>query len=137
MSLMDRFSVSLDTELLAAFDQHIAARGYETRSEAVRDMIRQILTSGRSFEGDEAVTAILTVVCDHGVTGTAKRLRTCLGGHEAVVSGSLSMGVGDSREMQAIALRGMASAVQEAADAIQSMRGVTDGQLAIVPRGGG
>ncbi len=136
MSLTDRFSVSLDTELLAAFDQHIAGKGYETRSEAVRDMIRHLLTSGRRLEDGEAVTAMLTVVCDHGVTGAAKRLRTCLIEHEAVVSGSLTIGVDASRDMHAIALRGSAGVVQKVADEIQSMRGVTDGQLAIMPRGG-
>ena len=43
MPQVDRFSVSLDTELLAAFDHHIAGKGYANRSEAVRDMIRDLL----------------------------------------------------------------------------------------------
>ena len=58
MPQVDRFSVSLDTELLAAFDHHIAGKGYVNRSEAVRDMIRDMLLAGRLPEGDDPVLAV-------------------------------------------------------------------------------
>jgi CopG family nickel-responsive transcriptional regulator len=40
---MDRFTISLDEELAAAFDELIKQRGYTTRSEAVRDILRDLL----------------------------------------------------------------------------------------------
>ncbi|MEK7732205.1 MAG: ribbon-helix-helix protein, CopG family, partial [Planctomycetota bacterium] len=52
---VDRFTVSLDTELLAAFDHHIAAKGYENRSEAIRDLIRDLLTATQLQKGGEPV----------------------------------------------------------------------------------
>ena len=50
--VVDRFTVSLDTELLAAFDHHIASLGYENRSEAIRDLIRDELISEKKCGGD-------------------------------------------------------------------------------------
>ena len=40
---MDRFTISLSEDLAAAFDRLIKERGYSTRSEAVRDILRSHL----------------------------------------------------------------------------------------------
>jgi CopG family nickel-responsive transcriptional regulator len=40
MSGITRFGVSIDSQLGKKFDEHIKRKGYSTRSEAIRDMIR-------------------------------------------------------------------------------------------------
>ena len=45
---MDRFTISLDEQLAAAFDQWLGERGYTTRSEAVRDLLRAELERARA-----------------------------------------------------------------------------------------
>ena len=133
MPYVDRFSVSLDTELLAAFDRHIASRGYENRSEAVRDMIRNLLTAARRVDGEESVGAILTVVCDHRVGECAARLRTCLATHADIVAGSLHVTIDRNRDALAIALSGSAKNVQALANKVQALRGISDGSLTVIP----
>lgn len=44
---MERFTISLAEELAREFDALIAERGYENRSEAVRDLIRRALGAQR------------------------------------------------------------------------------------------
>ncbi len=136
MSQVDRFSVSLDTELLAAFDRHIADKGYENRSEAIRDMIRDLLVGSRLQRGDEPVAAVLTVVCDHREGDTSHRVRTCLSNHDHLVCGWHGIRVDQSRDYLAISLRGTAEQVQAVAGEIQTMRGVTHGRLCAVPATG-
>ncbi len=133
MPQVDRFSVSLDTELLAAFDRHIAARGYENRSEAVRDMIRDLLVSSRLRRGDEQVVATLTVACDHRVGEASQRLRSHVGAHADLTVGSLHLPLDRDRDLVALGLRGPAGRVQALADQIQATRGITHGHLAVVP----
>jgi len=133
MPQVDRFSVSLDTELLAAFDRHIAARGYGNRSEAVRDMIRDLLMSSRLRRGDEEVVATLTVACDHRVGGAAQRLRSHVAADPYVTTESLHLALGRDRDLVVLALRGPAGRVQALADQIQATRGITHGHLAVVP----
>jgi len=41
MKRIERVGVSLDKKLLSTFDKLIAKRGYKSRSEAIRDLIRQ------------------------------------------------------------------------------------------------
>ena len=42
---MERFTISLDDELAHDFDHLIEEIGYENRSEAVRDLIRQAMST--------------------------------------------------------------------------------------------
>jgi len=130
---IDRFSVSLDTELLAAFDRHIASKGYQNRSEAIRDMIRDSLVTSRRLEGDEPITAILTTVCDHRVGESAARLRACLAAYADIVLGSVYVNVDDHRDALAITLKGPAEMVQTVANKVQAMRGSMHGHLSVIP----
>jgi CopG family nickel-responsive transcriptional regulator len=136
MSQIDRFSVSLDVELLAAFDHHIAARGYENRSEAVRDLIRDLLLTNRTQNSEEEVAAMLTAVCDHRAADSASRLRAGLLESKALVGGTMHLPLDDHRDLYAISLRGAGQRVQALANQIQAMRGITHGHLSIIPRDG-
>ena len=133
MPQVDRFSVSLDTELLAAFDHHISARGYHNRSEAIRDLIRDLLTDARLERGDEMVAAFLTVLCDHRQAEAAKRLRSSLADRSDVVVGSFHMPLDQDRDYLVVALKGPAGRVQTEADNLQAMRGVAHAHLSVVP----
>lgn len=133
MPKIDRFSVSLDTELLAAFDCRIAQKGYETRSEAVRDMIRDLLVSDRKTQGNETVTAILTLVVDHAAGEPAKGLRARIAAQADIVFGSLSFTLDANRDRHAIVLRGPSDRVAALADEVKAMRGISHGHFYTLP----
>src|SRR3972149_5028965 len=133
MPPVDRFTVSLDTELLAAFDHHIAARGYENRSEAIRDLIRDLLTATQLQKGGEPVVAFLNMVCDHRVGESAKRIRAGLQGGSELVLATLTAAVDAHRDGLTIVLKGRSDRVHALANEIQAMRGVMHGHLAAVP----
>jgi CopG family nickel-responsive transcriptional regulator len=40
MSQVERIGVSVDKKLLSKFDKLIAKQGYQSRSEAIRDLVR-------------------------------------------------------------------------------------------------
>lgn len=133
MPQIDRFSVSLDVELLAAFDRHLAEHGYENRSEAVRDLIRDRLTSSRFQTGDEVTVAVVTGVCDHRETEIGLRLRNLLSQAPDLVVGSMHTPLDESKDTLAITLKGPADRVGALADQIQAMRGVTHGRVSAFP----
>ena len=41
MSVLTRFGVSLEKDLLDKFDDHIKKQSYETRSKAISDLIKE------------------------------------------------------------------------------------------------
>ena len=74
MPKIERVGVSVEKELLAAFDKLISAKGYQNRSQAIRDLIRQQLSSARiSNEKAEAVAAVV-LVYDHHAAALMERL---------------------------------------------------------------
>jgi metal-responsive CopG/Arc/MetJ family transcriptional regulator len=65
MSVLSRFGVSLEEGLLEAFDRSIGGLGYQNRSEAIRDLIRDHLIQKQIGQGDPAVIGVVTLVYDH------------------------------------------------------------------------
>mgnify|MGYP001385390346 CR=1 FL=1 len=51
---MNRVTISLDDKLLDEFDAYIRHKGYENRSEAIRDLVRQRLERDRLEENRAA-----------------------------------------------------------------------------------
>jgi len=135
MPTVDRFTVSLDTELLAAYDRFIAGRGYENRSEAVRDMIRDLLVADRLTTGREEVAAFLTFVCDHRVGDAFKRVRGLLRANAGMVSGWLNLPIDDHHDAMAVAFRGPSVRVRTTAEQVQTLRGISHSRLSAVPVG--
>jgi len=61
-----RFGVSIEQDLLENFDRIIDKRGYATRSEALRDLIRESLVEQKiETESETQVLGTLTIVYDH------------------------------------------------------------------------
>ncbi len=60
-----RFSVSLPRPFLEELDRRVVGRGYASRSELVRDLIRERMVEETWERGDEEVAGVLTIVYDH------------------------------------------------------------------------
>jgi CopG family transcriptional regulator, nickel-responsive regulator len=74
MAELTRVTISLEENLLEAFDKLIASKGYATRSEAIRDLIRDLLIrqEARSHDGEQV--AVVTMVYDHHARELAAKL---------------------------------------------------------------
>ncbi|NMC43317.1 MAG: ribbon-helix-helix protein, CopG family, partial [candidate division Zixibacteria bacterium] len=75
MAKLVRFGVSLEAELLKKFDGLVQKRGYASRSDAFRDLIRRELVEERWQDGGEIAGAI-TIVYDHHRRKLVNRLLT-------------------------------------------------------------
>ncbi len=74
MGKLTRFGVSLDEDLLAAFDALCARKSYSNRSEALRDLIRRALGEAEWRTPDGQAAGTLTLVYDHHKHDLARRL---------------------------------------------------------------
>lgn len=133
MAYLDRFGVSMDTELLAAFDRYLAGQGYANRSEALRDLVRAQLTSSQVRSGDAAVAGVLTFLCQPEEADAAGRIRACLTEQAELVAGSLHLPLKGGQELQVLVLRGRGEEVESITHQLQALRGVTHAQLSLIP----
>jgi len=70
---LTRISISLENALLDAFDERNAAKGYATRSEAIRDLIRDRLVHEQAERAEGEQVAVVTLVYDHHARELAAR----------------------------------------------------------------
>lgn len=125
MSELVRFGVAMDRALLDAFDRRILARGYENRSEALRDLVRADLTRAAWDTGGIAVATLTSV------TTTAARETALLRAEEVPVEvlSSLTVRIARDRHLVVLALRGRGSELSALAGRVASARGVLSCEL--------
>jgi len=134
VSKVVRFSVSVEGDLLGAFDKLIASRGYDNRSEAIRDAIRRQLIS-REWEKGEEVVGVITLLYDHHRPGLAERITEIQ--HQAIrqVISTTHIHLDESNCLEFIAVKGEGSVIQALADRLQSLKGVKHGEIAATSTG--
>jgi len=132
-----RFGVSMPEDLMRAFDRQIEGKGYGTRSEALRDIIRGYLVEAQWETSAAPVVGTVTVVYDHETRELTQAL-TDLQHHchgEIVCSTHIHL---DSHNcLEVIVLKGTVAQVQAVADRIIATRGVKHGKLVCTTTGRG
>ena len=127
MSELVRFGVAMDRQLLAEFDERITKRGYENRSEALRDLVRADLTKA-AWEGGESVTGTLTVVLSRRQRAEVARV---FDENAALVVATLGVDLDGDRVINVVLVRGLAGRLNALAGRLAGLRGVLNAELTI------
>ena len=69
-----RFTVSLPSGLLKELDKRVGKKKYASRSEFVRDLIREQIVERKWADSDEEVFAVLTIGYDHHQRGLTQKI---------------------------------------------------------------
>ena len=71
---VERFSISLPKPLLAELDRRVIRRGYASRSEFVRDLIRERMVEDKWESDSGRVVGVLTIGYDHHQRGLSRKI---------------------------------------------------------------
>lgn len=129
---MERFTISLNETLASQFDELIAARGYQNRSEAVRDLIRAAIGQEHQDSPGHCV-ANLSYVYNHHERTLAERLTGISHTHHNLSVATLHTHLDHDTCLESVVLKGRITEVREFADALMAERGVRHGQLNLIP----
>lgn len=136
MSDLARISLSLEAPLLEKLDSMTKEHGYENRSEFIRDLIRERLTSEQWRLGSE-VLATLTLIYNHHQRGLTEKLvelqHHC--GEKVLASTHIHLSHEICAEM--IMLRGTGNGIKALTDAVRRQRGVLHADLSMSTTGKG
>jgi CopG family nickel-responsive transcriptional regulator len=131
---MQRVTVTLDDDLMAELDRIIAARGYQNRSEAIRDLARAgIRQAAETVEESRDCVAAVVYVYDHTARQLSKRLADTFHDHHELSLASMHAHLDQENCMEVTILRGNAAAVQHFAEHVIAERGVRHGRIVLVP----
>ncbi|MBK5960070.1 nickel-responsive transcriptional regulator NikR [Rhodoplanes elegans] len=135
---MQRVTIAIDDDLLEALDALCVRRGYQNRSEAIRDMVRQAEASERTRQsGTEPCFAALAYVYEHETRDLARRLTSRQHDHHDLSIATMHVHLSHDDCLEVAVLRGPMSDVSAFADSVITQRGVRHGHLYIVPESPG
>jgi CopG family nickel-responsive transcriptional regulator len=128
MSDLTRISISLEDALLAEFDTFVAGKGYATRSEAIRDLIRERLIRAQAQEATGEQVGVVVMVYDHHARELAGRLVEKQHHHHDLVVSTLHVHLGERHCLEVSVLRGPLDEVKHLGDDLLATKGVLHGE---------
>jgi len=131
MEKITRFGVSIEPDLLKKFDKMIKKEGYTTRSEAIRDLIRDNLIKEKNRNPDAEAIGTLTMVYDHHVRNLTDKLLDIQHDHTKETLATTHVHIDRHNCLEVLVLKGKTRNIQKLADNIKALRGIKHGELVI------
>jgi len=127
-------SISLTSDLSKKLDVFIRERGYSSRSELIRDAVRNLLSEFElsRFETGR-VTATITVISKHERHDVDERLMRLRHDHDKIVSGNMHIHLGKTYCLEVFITEGESEKVLNFVSKIRAMRGIQQVKYTIVP----
>ncbi len=119
-----RFGVSLEPVLLQKFDTHIEQEGYRSRSEAIRDLIREKLNEKAVAEEEREGAGTITFLYDHHQRELTEKLLSIQHDTPVDIKANMHVHLSHSLCMEIIACIGKIRDIYHLGDQIKSLRGV-------------
>ena len=129
MSKITRFSVSLEDDLLEQFDRYCKQQQVATRSEAIRQLLRDTLTKEAWAEESHDAAGTLTLVYDHHRPQLRDHLTRLQHDHTDLVVSTLHAHLTHDLCLEVIVLRGPAVRLHEIAARLRGLKGIYKGEL--------
>jgi CopG family nickel-responsive transcriptional regulator len=131
---MQRVTITIDDDLMAELDRIIESRGYQNRSEAIRDLARAgIREVAESLDAERDCVAALVYVYDHAARQLPRRLTETFHDHHELSLSSLHVHLDHDSCLEVTVLRGKSGEVQHFAEHVIAEREVRHGRVVMMP----
>lgn len=130
---MQRITISVEEGLAEDFDVYVAARGYQSRSEGVRDLVREAVERWRDETAESAhCVGVLSYVFNPETRALAQRLVALQQAHHDLIVAVTQTALDHHHSLASMILRGETAQVRALADQIRAERGVRFGAVNLV-----
>jgi CopG family nickel-responsive transcriptional regulator len=130
---VSRISISVPSDLLRSFDDHVKRLGYGNRSKAIQDAMQSLVTESKWMcEKKGKGVGAIAMVYDHGVKGLEGELTEAQHHFEEAICSSMHVHLDEDNCLEIIAVKGRASDVRDLAQELKTRKGVKQLKLAIV-----
>jgi CopG family nickel-responsive transcriptional regulator len=135
MPKITRLGISIPQELVEAFDRLTRGKGYRTRSEAVRDVIRDYLVAQQWERMRGQVVGTVTIVYDHETRELTHVLTELQHQFHHAIACATHVHLDEHNCLEVIVVKGKSEEVRAIADRLISTRGVKHGKLVCTTTG--
>ena len=133
--LVERFTVSVPGELLRQFDEMVNQKGYQNRSLAIADQMRDSLVEHRQNLGNQEIAGTITLVYDHHKQNVQATLTDIQHDHHEVIISTLHVHLDHHNCLEVLVVRGKAGTIKKIADELIAAKGVKHGKLTVTSSG--
>jgi len=135
MSDIIRFGVSIDSQLIKKFDSLINRKGYATRSEAIRDMIRDTLVEEEWEAGAQETVGTITIVYNHHTRELEHALTDMQHKSFHQIISTLHVHLDAHNCLEVLVVKGKGQEIRKIADRLIGTKGVKHGKLTMTTTG--
>jgi CopG family nickel-responsive transcriptional regulator len=125
-----RMSLTLPEDLLGELDRMLKVQGYASRSEAVRDALRDFLANYKwrqKLKGE--LVGVVTLVYEHDVRGLTDALMDIQHAGRKVVNAVQHLHLDTKNCLETLVVRGQADEIRKLVDRLGALRGVKQVKL--------
>ncbi len=123
--MVERFSVSMNSELLKKFDEYIRRRGYVSRSEALRMLIRDALIEDSiSADPEGVIFGTVTMIYDHSVKGITEKITHIQHSYHGEIRSAVHVHVDEKNCLEVVIFHGKAKKMRKLVDSLSRIKGV-------------
>ena len=131
---MRRMTISMDDELADLFDDFMKKKSYESRSEAIRDLLRgELGRDGLKQDAAGECVGALSYVFNHHERQLASRLAAMHHDHHDVTVSAMHAHLDHDNCLETVILRGPTAEVTHFAEAVIAEKGVRHGKFNMIP----
>jgi len=135
MSGLTRFGVSIPDDLLGDFDRLIARKGYQNRSEAIRDLIRDSLVTEEWRKGNREMVGTISLVYSHHTRELSRILTKLQHDHYRTILSTLHIHMDEHNCLEVLVVKGKGEEIQKIGDRLIGTKGVKHGRLSLTSTG--
>jgi len=130
-----RFGISLESPLLKRFDSLIKKKGYASRSEAIRDLIRDSLVKEEWESYTSETVGTITLVYSHDTRELSDNLNDLQHQYHELVRSTMHIHLDGHNCLEVIVVKGKARDIKTVADRLIGTKGVKHGKLTVTTTG--
>jgi CopG family nickel-responsive transcriptional regulator len=135
MDGLTRFGVSIPDSLLADFDRLNARKGYQNRSEAIRDLIRDSLVTEEWRAGNKEMVGTISLVYSHHTRELSRILTQMQHEHYQTILSTLHIHLDEHNCLEVLAVKGKGEEIKKIGDRLVGTKGVKHGKISLTSTG--
>ncbi|RHW32460.1 nickel-responsive transcriptional regulator NikR [Neobacillus notoginsengisoli] len=134
-STLKRFGISMEGHLLRQFDHLVKQRGYENRSEAIRDLVRDALIQHSWEKDNQIVAGSILLFYDHHKRNLVEELTKAQHDMHDIIMSTTHFHLDHTNCLELIIVKGKAKDIQLLSHKLTSLKGVQYGKFTVAPVG--
>ncbi len=129
---MKRISITLPKKLLNEFDEILEETGYSSRSEGIRDALRNYILEHSSLNGLKGdVAGTITMIYDHDEHRTLEKLTEFQHEFSSIIDSSLHIHLDQKHCLEVIVVRGNSKKIKTLVNKLSTTKGIKRAKLTI------